>query len=81
MPDMYDVKHYDIAGFCVGAVDKCNLLDGQKIEAGQVLIGLPSSGVHSNGFSLIRKVLLKDAKLIFTKNTKNWVEKNWEMYY
>lgn len=63
MPDMYDVKHYDIAGFCVGAVDKCNLLDGQKIAAGQVLIGLPSSGVHSNGFSLIRKVLLKDAKL------------------
>lgn len=63
MPDMYDVKHYDIAGFCVGAVDKCNLLDGQKIEEGNVLIGLPSTGVHSNGFSLIRKVLLKDAKL------------------
>ena len=63
MPDMYDVQHYDIAGFCVGAVDKCNLLDGQKIEKGNVLIGLPSSGVHSNGFSLIRKVLLKDAKL------------------
>lgn len=63
MPDMYDHKHYDIAGFCVGAVDKSKLLDGQKIEAGDVLIGLPSSGVHSNGFSLIRKVLLKDAKL------------------
>ncbi len=63
MPDMYDVNHYDIAGFCVGAVDKCNLLDGQKIAAGQVLVGLPSSGVHSNGFSLVRKVLLKDAKL------------------
>lgn len=63
MPDMYNVKHYDIAGFCVGAVDKSKLLDGQKIEAGNVLIGLPSSGVHSNGFSLIRKVLLKDAKL------------------
>ncbi|EDP11685.1 phosphoribosylformylglycinamidine cyclo-ligase [Amedibacillus dolichus] len=63
MPDMYDVKHYDIAGFCVGAVDKKNLLDGSKIEAGNVLIGLPSSGVHSNGFSLVRKVLLKDAKL------------------
>lgn len=63
MPDMYDAKHYDIAGFCVGAVDKSKLLDGQKIEAGNVLIGLPSSGVHSNGFSLIRKVLLKDAKL------------------
>ena len=63
MPDMYDVSHYDIAGFCVGAVDKCNLLDGQKIAEGNVLIGLPSSGCHSNGFSLIRKVLLKDAKL------------------
>ena len=60
---MYDVSHYDIAGFCVGAVDKCNLLDGQKIAEGNVLIGLPSSGCHSNGFSLIRKVLLKDAKL------------------
>ena len=63
MPDMYDVKHYDIAGFCVGAVDKCNLLNGQKIEAGNVLIGLPSSGCHSNGYSLVRKVLLKEAKL------------------
>ncbi len=63
MPDMYDVNHYDIAGFCVGAVDKCNLLNGQKIEEENVLIGLPSSGCHSNGYSLIRKVLLKDAKL------------------
>lgn len=63
MPDMYDVKHYDIAGFCVGAVEKAKLLDGQSIEPGDVLIGLPSSGVHSNGFSLVRKVLLKDAGL------------------
>ena len=63
MPDMYDINHYDIAGFCVGAVDKCNLLNGQKIESGNVLIGLPSSGCHSNGYSLVRKVLLKDAKL------------------
>ena len=63
MPDMYDIHHYDIAGFCVGAVDKCNLLDGQKIVEGNVLIGLPSSGCHSNGFSLIRKVLLKDGGL------------------
>ena len=60
MPDMYDVKHYDIAGFCVGAVDKCNLLDGQKIKEGNVLIGLPSTGVHSNGFSLVRKVFEKE---------------------
>lgn len=63
MPDMYDDHHYDLAGFCVGAVDRSRLLDGQKIAAGDVLIGLPSSGCHSNGFSLIRKVLLKDAKL------------------
>ena len=63
MPDMYDEHHYDHAGFCVGAVDRSRLLDGQKIAAGDVLIGLPSSGCHSNGFSLIRKVLLKDAKL------------------
>lgn len=63
MPDMYDEHHYDLAGFCVGAVDRSRLLDGQKIATGDVLIGLPSSGCHSNGFSLIRKVLLKDAKL------------------
>ena len=63
MPDMYDVKHYDIAGFCVGAVEKSKLLDGQKIEVGHTLIGLPSTGCHSNGYSLVRKALLKDAKL------------------
>ena len=63
MPDMYDPNHYDIAGFCVGAVEKSKLLNGQSIAAGQVLIGLPSSGCHSNGYSLVRKVLLKDAKL------------------
>ena len=63
MPDMYDEDHYDIAGFCVGVVEKSKLLDGQGIETGQTLIGLPSSGCHSNGFSLVRKVLVKDAKL------------------
>ena len=63
MPDMYSEKHYDIAGFCVGAVEKSKFLDGSKISEGNVLIGLPSSGCHSNGYSLIRKVLLKDAKL------------------
>ena len=63
MPDMYDQNHYDIAGFCVGAVEKSKLLNGQSIAAGQTLIGLPSSGCHSNGYSLVRKVLLKDAKL------------------
>lgn len=67
MPDMYDENHYDIAGFCVGAVDKSKLLNGQSIAAGQVLVGLPSSGCHSNGFSLVRKVLLKDAQLDLNK--------------
>lgn len=60
MPDMYDVHHYDLAGFCVGAVDRANLLTNQNVKSGDVLIGLPSSGVHSNGFSLVRKVLFKD---------------------
>ena len=64
MPDMYKEQHYDIAGFCVGAVEKSKLLDGSKIAVGNVLIGLPSSGCHSNGYSLVRKVLLKD-KLSF----------------
>lgn len=63
MPDMYEANHYDIAGFCVGAVEKSKLLDGQNIEVGHTLIGLPSSGCHSNGYSLVRKVLIKDANL------------------
>lgn len=67
MPDMYHDGHYDIAGFCVGVVEKSKLLDGKNIAAGQTLIGLPSSGCHSNGFSLIRKVLLKDANLDIKK--------------
>ena len=63
MPDMYDEHHYDIAGFCVGAVDKANLIDGSKVKVGDVVVGLPSSGCHSNGFSLIRKILFKDHQL------------------
>lgn len=63
MPDMYDIHHYDLAGFCVGAVDRENLLTNTSVKAGDVLIGLPSSGVHSNGFSLVRKVLFKDNHL------------------
>lgn len=63
MPDMYSEDHYDLAGFCVGVVEKSKLLDGSHIAAGQTLIALPSSGCHSNGFSLIRKVLFKDGKL------------------
>jgi phosphoribosylformylglycinamidine cyclo-ligase len=62
MPGMYHDDEYDIAGFTVGMVDQKNVIDGSKVKEGQVLIGLASSGIHSNGFSLVRKVLLEDAK-------------------
>ena len=57
MPDMYAQGDYDLAGFCVGAVDKADLIDGGGIRPDDVIIGLASSGPHSNGYSLIRKVL------------------------
>ena len=57
MPDMYTAGEYDLAGFCVGAVEKNELIDGSSIQAEDVIIGLASSGPHSNGYSLIRKVL------------------------
>ncbi len=57
MPGMYAGGEYDLAGFCVGAVEKDRIIDGSKVKAGDCLIGLPSSGAHSNGYSLIRKVI------------------------
>jgi phosphoribosylformylglycinamidine cyclo-ligase len=57
MPDMYAPGEYDLAGFCVGAVERQAMIDGQSIRAGDVLVGLRSSGPHSNGYSLIRRVL------------------------
>ena len=57
MPGMYTDGEYDIAGFTVGCVEKSNLIDGSKVKAGDVLVGIASSGVHSNGFSLVRKVV------------------------
>ncbi len=56
MPGFYPIDEYDLAGFSVGVVDKSKVLDNSKIEEGDVIIALPSSGVHSNGFSLVRKV-------------------------
>ena len=56
MPGFYPVDEYDLAGFCVGVVDKDKVLDNTKMTEGDVVIALPSSGVHSNGFSLVRKV-------------------------
>lgn len=55
-PGLMPVDEYDVAGFCVGLADKPKMIDGSKLKAGDVLIGLRSSGVHSNGFSLVRKV-------------------------
>ncbi|MCX7555328.1 phosphoribosylformylglycinamidine cyclo-ligase [Xanthomonadaceae bacterium JHOS43] len=57
MPDMYPPGDYDLAGFCVGGVEKSKLLDGNGVRAGDVVIGIDSSGPHSNGYSLIRRVL------------------------
>ncbi|MGG0753796.1 phosphoribosylformylglycinamidine cyclo-ligase [Brevibacillus laterosporus] len=61
MPGMYAGGEYDIAGFTVGVVEESKIIDGSNIQAGDMLIGITSSGVHSNGFSLVRKVLLQDA--------------------
>ncbi|MDO8661905.1 MAG: phosphoribosylformylglycinamidine cyclo-ligase [Candidatus Omnitrophota bacterium] len=56
MPGMYKPGEYDIAGFCVGVVERNEIIDGSRIQAGDVVIGLESSGIHSNGYSLVRKV-------------------------
>ncbi len=57
MPGMYEGDDYDMAGFCVGVVEKDDIIDGSRVHVGDVLIGLASSGAHSNGYSLIRKVI------------------------
>ncbi|MBD7938838.1 phosphoribosylformylglycinamidine cyclo-ligase [Cytobacillus sp. Sa5YUA1] len=63
MPGMYSEEEYDLAGFSVGACEKSDLIDGSSIQEGDVLIGLASNGIHSNGYSLVRKIFLEDAKL------------------
>ena len=57
MPGMYDGEDYDLAGFCVGIVEKSKILDGSKVKVGDRILGLASSGPHSNGYSLIRKII------------------------
>lgn len=57
MPGMYEGEDYDLAGFCVGVVEKSKIIDGSTVKAGDVLVALPSSGPHSNGYSLIRKII------------------------
>ncbi|MEN6488764.1 MAG: phosphoribosylformylglycinamidine cyclo-ligase, partial [Smithella sp.] len=66
MPGFYDDGEYDLAGFCVGVVDSEKLIDGSTISVNDRVIGVASSGLHSNGFSLARKILLDDGKLQVT---------------
>jgi len=70
MPGFYPVDEYDLAGFAVGIVDKNKIIDGKSIKAGDKLIGLPSSGIHSNGYSLVRKLVNPTGK-----NLDEYVEK------
>jgi phosphoribosylformylglycinamidine cyclo-ligase len=63
MPGLYSETEYDLAGFCVGIVDRDRIIDGTSIAEGDVIIGLPSSGLHSNGYSLARKVVFEKAGL------------------
>ncbi len=70
MPGMYANGDYDLAGFCVGAVERDQIIDGSKVKAGDILIGVASSGPHSNGYSLIRKIL-KDSSTEFNVPFEN----------
>lgn len=63
MPGFYQDGEYDVAGFIVGVVDRARLIDGKRIAAGDVLIGLPSTGLHTNGYSLARKIAFEEMKL------------------
>ncbi|MBL7576181.1 phosphoribosylformylglycinamidine cyclo-ligase [Peptoniphilus asaccharolyticus DSM 20463] len=63
MPDMYGEEDYDLAGFVVGVVDREDIINGSTIKGGDIVIGLESSGVHSNGFSLVRKIVFEKAGL------------------
>ena len=67
MPDLYRDGEYDVAGFCVGVAERGDLLDGSEIAAGDALVAVPSSGLHSNGYSLVRKIVFEHAGLTLTE--------------
>lgn len=66
LPDFYAPGDFDLAGFCTGVVERSGVIDGRHIEPGDALVGLASSGVHSNGYSLVRKIVFDAAKLTVT---------------
>jgi phosphoribosylformylglycinamidine cyclo-ligase len=72
MPGLYAEQHFDLAGFCVGVADEGNLLGPEKVKEGDILIGMPSSGIHSNGFSLVRKIVSDE--MITLSSTAPWGE-------
>jgi phosphoribosylformylglycinamidine cyclo-ligase len=74
MPGMYPAGEYDLAGFAVGAVEKSKILTGRDVQAGDVVLGLASSGVHSNGFSLVRKCIERAGQLPATLDGKPFRE-------
>ena len=66
MPGFYQVGEFDVAGFATGVVDKSKIIDGEKVKVGDIIFAIPSSGVHSNGFSLIRKIFHSEESLFNT---------------
>ncbi|MGB3135386.1 MAG: phosphoribosylformylglycinamidine cyclo-ligase [Nodosilinea sp.] len=74
MPGFYGLGEYDLAGFCVGVVEKSQILDGSQVQVGDRVIGLASSGVHSNGFSLVRKVVAEGQRPGQTGGGYRWDE-------
>jgi phosphoribosylformylglycinamidine cyclo-ligase len=70
MPGMYSEEEYDLAGFAVGACEKSAIITGKEIKQGDILIGLASSGIHSNGYSLVRKIFLQQAGMALTDHVE-----------
>lgn len=63
MPSVYAGEEFDLAGFCVGVIEKANIVDGSRVQVGDQLVAIPSSGLHSNGYSLVRKIVFEHAGL------------------
>lgn len=79
LPGFYKPGEYDLGGFCVGVVEEDELIKGERIVENDVLIGLASSGLHSNGFSLVRKILFKDNKIALTDVLAGFDRPLWEI--